>query len=155
MSSKRKIKANRQNAQVSTGPRTKAGKARSARNAMRHGLAIPIVDDPAYTKEIATFAKMITGQDFDPDRVTVAHQIASAHFELARIQRIRRHLCAQMQQCLKNAVAADYKVAKENHSPSFATITKRLVALDRYERRAFSRWKFAVRDFDGLPMRPA
>lgn len=35
-------RANRANARRSTGPRSAAGKTRSARNALRHGLAIPI-----------------------------------------------------------------------------------------------------------------
>ena len=38
MSSVRRIEANRQNAQRSTGPKTAEGKARVAQNAMAHGL---------------------------------------------------------------------------------------------------------------------
>src|SRR5689334_19539946 len=37
--SARKLSANRANAQKSTGPRTKAGKARSSQNALKHGLS--------------------------------------------------------------------------------------------------------------------
>ena len=43
MTSERKIQANRCNAQLSTGPRTVAGKLRSRRNAFRHGLAAQTV----------------------------------------------------------------------------------------------------------------
>src|SRR5918999_1903169 len=38
MATERQIRANRRNALKSTGPRTKAGKAASSRNALRHGL---------------------------------------------------------------------------------------------------------------------
>jgi len=39
MATERQIAANRENAQLSTGPRTDAGKAASSNNALRHGLA--------------------------------------------------------------------------------------------------------------------
>jgi hypothetical protein len=39
MASERQFEANRKNAKRSTGPKTRAGKARSSRNALRHGLA--------------------------------------------------------------------------------------------------------------------
>ena len=39
MSSDRKIEANRQNAQASTGPNTEEGKAKSSQNARKHGLS--------------------------------------------------------------------------------------------------------------------
>ena len=43
MTSLRQIEANRRNSQNSTGPRTEAGKQRSRRNAMRHGLCAETV----------------------------------------------------------------------------------------------------------------
>lgn len=39
MASERQIAANRSNAQRSTGPRTKAGKLKSSRNSLKHGLS--------------------------------------------------------------------------------------------------------------------
>jgi hypothetical protein len=46
MSSIRKLEANKRNASRSTGPRTPGGKLRLCHNALRHGLASRIADDP-------------------------------------------------------------------------------------------------------------
>lgn len=45
--SERKLRANRANAKRSTGPRTKAGKAISRRNALKHGITSRAIDLPA------------------------------------------------------------------------------------------------------------
>jgi len=53
--SQKQIEANRKNAQKSTGPKTKAGKAKSSKNATRHGLyAKDIVIDSPHLKEDPT-----------------------------------------------------------------------------------------------------
>ena len=46
MTSLKQIEANRRNAEDSTGPRSKAGKQRSSRNAIRHGLTAETVIEP-------------------------------------------------------------------------------------------------------------
>src|SRR5215831_16410165 len=46
VTTERQRAANRRNARSSTGPRTAAGKARVAQNAVRHGLNVAIADDP-------------------------------------------------------------------------------------------------------------
>ena len=51
MTSEAKILANRRNAQRSTGPRAAPAKARVRRNALRHGLAALVLDDPALQSE--------------------------------------------------------------------------------------------------------
>ena len=72
MSSERKIEANRENAQSSTGPQTEEGKAKSSQNARQHGLSSATLFIPAgredefkalytaYHDEIKPFGEMQT-----------------------------------------------------------------------------------------------
>ena len=50
--SERRSAANRMNASKSTGPKTEAGKERSRRNALKHGLAAQMLDAPGLDPEI-------------------------------------------------------------------------------------------------------
>ena len=77
-------------ARLSTGPKTAAGKARSARNALRHGLSLPIFSDPALSQEAATLARQIAGADAAPQFQELARPIAEAQIDLRRI-RAERH----------------------------------------------------------------
>jgi hypothetical protein len=54
--------ANRANAARSTGPRTRAGKAIVARNALRHGLSLPVLADPALAADVAALVQRIAGE---------------------------------------------------------------------------------------------
>jgi len=60
MASERQIAANRRNAKKSTGPRSKAGREASRRNARRHGLAVAIETDPAFHQDIEELAKTLS-----------------------------------------------------------------------------------------------
>ena len=62
MTSDCKIEANRANAQASTGPKTAHGRARSARNALRHGLSLPVYSDPILSEEMEALAREIAGE---------------------------------------------------------------------------------------------
>jgi hypothetical protein len=52
MATEKQILANQQNAQHSTGPRTEAGKRRSRRNAVRHGLTAETLIDTLEDAEV-------------------------------------------------------------------------------------------------------
>jgi len=60
--SQRKLKANRENARKSTGPRTLRGKAFSRRNAIRHGLFVrPITDFEALLENPQEYEDLLNG----------------------------------------------------------------------------------------------
>ena len=61
MTSERKIQANRQNARASTGPKTANGRARSAQNALRHGLSRSVLFNVALSKDVEALAQELAG----------------------------------------------------------------------------------------------
>ena len=58
-----KSKSNRPTARSRPGPRTAAGRARSAKNSLRHGLSLPVLADPVLSKEVAALARQVSGAD--------------------------------------------------------------------------------------------
>lgn len=95
MASACKINANRANAQASTGPRTAHGKARSARNALRHGLSLPVSADPNLAEEVRALGLKLAGANPSMDMLQHALLVAEAQVELNRIRRARHNLLRQ------------------------------------------------------------
>ena len=70
-----------------TGPRSAAGKARTSRNALRHGLAVPVLADAVLSAEVDDLARRIANGD---DRLLkAAVRVAEAQVDLRRIRQAR------------------------------------------------------------------
>src|SRR5262245_27294725 len=96
MTTPRQFKANQENARASTGPRTKAGRARAARNARRHGLSVAIACEPALAEEAEALARRIAGAGAPPGAIAKARAFAEAQIDLDRIRRVRHHVLARL-----------------------------------------------------------
>lgn len=86
MTSAQRLKANRANAQSSTGPRSELGKARASKNARRHGLSVSIRLSPPLSAEAESLACEIAGEGGVPDILACARRIAEAQIELMRVR---------------------------------------------------------------------
>ena len=180
MTTARKIKSNRTNAQASTGPKTARGKVGAAQNARRHGLNVPIFSDPELSEQVELLAREIAGEGSDEEIDHHARRIAEAEIDLLRIRRARDdclihnindpdYVSAQAEKrtfalaCkLVRELGAEAPIPSEMMSlietlkpqgPQkvllvFSDFRKKLDKIDRYERRALSRRKFAIRAFD-------
>jgi hypothetical protein len=131
MTSERKIAANRKNAEKSSGPRSAAGRATSRHNARRHGLATGIGSDPALRDDIEILAKLLAGGRENCGEF--AREAAEAHLDLEGSCGSRAGLFARMR--FFDAASTEDLMA----------LAEQFARLERYERRAFSRRKRALR----------
>ncbi|MCJ2136635.1 hypothetical protein MKK69_21735 [Methylobacterium sp. J-026] len=143
MTSERATRANRRNAQASTGPRTSAGKARSGQNARKHGLSA--VDlNPAAEAEVERLTVLIAGEHVsDAVILDSARSVAEAQVQLQRVRAFKISLLRS------EASVRGWGAEPNNRSPIEIPLELllQLEGLERYERRALSRRKFAARHF--------
>jgi hypothetical protein len=123
MASERQIAANRANAKLSTGPKSAAGKLRSNRNALKHGLSIPAVPPFSAIGEDGSGSALGSDEELP---VACQFELMRIQLELSRVRRIRSELIAAVLQ-----------------TPSTQLI-KRLGGLSRYERLALRKRKKAI-----------
>lgn len=178
MTSARKIRANRANARASTGPKTAQGRTHSARNALRHTLSLPVHSDPALSEEVEALAREIAGIDANAEVEELARRVAEAQIDLRRVRRARHQFLSnnlddpyyESRANMRAKMAVIGKLLRPNAPETpieammkfvtsapqgpqkFATILsqefRQIVRMDRYERRALSRRRRAIRDLD-------
>ena len=144
MATDRQIAANRRNGALSRGPKTAAGKARSSRNALKHGLAIPITRDHATARKVRRAARQMAPLAVG-DSILNAQIAAEANFELARVRAAFEAVVARISHT-SNAGPGDTCSTGSGKSAAPIRTLAELDKLDRYERRAFSRRRRALRD---------
>ena len=153
MTSLRRIRSNRANAQASTGPKTMQGKIRTAQNAHRHGLSLSVLADPARHAEIESLAHLIAGEGAIPEILELARRIAEAQIDLQRARQARLAPLARdlsNPECRPDKFVTSNKMIKAIAGLLRSDCTNQLMAMDRYERRALSRRKFAIRALDAM-----
>jgi len=96
MTSAQKIRANRANARASTGPKTAVGRARSARNALRHAFSLPVCSNPELSEEVETLAREIAGPGASAEIQELARRVAEAQIDLRRVRYARYQLMCDL-----------------------------------------------------------
>jgi hypothetical protein len=128
VTSDKKISSNRTNAQKSSGPKSPQGKRRAAGNAFRHGLATPVGSIPELQTDIKTLAESIALASGTAAITEPALAAAEAQIDIFRIRKARASL---------------HTAGMEGDQ-----LSARLIALNRYERRAISRRRTAIKSIN-------
>ena len=159
MASLKQIAANRHNATRSTGPRTACGKSRARANALRHGLLSKALADTEHGAKTEELARRIAREHGKPEDAIEAKIVAEADMEILKIRALRAKLLDAIpiddnadsrDEVLPNAARATDQLVRRSTEQSNLTLSyldeiQQLLALDRYEQRAISRRRHALR----------
>ena len=134
MATAKQVAANRANAARSTGPRTPAGRAKSSRNAFRHGLSLSLPRNLTTATEIDRLARAIAGENPSIQQLMAASELATAHCELVRIRALR------------------FAATPALSAPLDPKRLRWVLGFDRYEQAALSRRKRAAKALEPLDL---
>jgi hypothetical protein len=160
MTSERMVASNRRNGPRSRGPRTAAGKAASSRNALRHGLAASLLDEPAICGKVETLARAIAGAGANTAQINQARVIAEAQLDLARIRdaKARAMDAHALETSTSEGAVREGEIdsdcpsnetggTQEPATPPSHEVLRQLFRIERYERSAILRRRRAIRAF--------
>ncbi len=159
------MRANRANASKSTGPRTPEGKARVARYSLIHGLAAAHLASPIH--EVDRLSAVLihdAGVACTPIIEAAARDLADAQLHVLSVRAIRLYYWLQVAStqmlCLGQPEAVKGEPASCEYRQNIAEIEamamprvkrheplRSIKALERYERQALARRKWASRAF--------
>jgi hypothetical protein len=114
-------------------PPLRRGPEAARRNARRHGLAVAVGGDPAFHEDIEKLAKALSLSSGTQQVSEHAREAAEAELDLARIRKVRAYLFETLY--FADTAAPD----------GITDLNSKLTKLERYERRAFSRRRRALR----------
>ena len=167
-----KIKANRVNARLSPGPKTRDGHMRSAKNAFHHGLSVPIRSEQTLCEEAQKLATQIAVPYPGAHIKMLALRVAEAQTDLRRVRAARLRFLSQRLSdpdyrtpekvkfvfrfrglklffAISRARPQKVALAKLDGPEKLSAIVsleqESILLMERYERRALSRRKFAIR----------
>ena len=160
MISPKKLKANQNNAQKSTGPKSISGRSRSSKNAFKHGLSKRFFCDENQHQKVLKLAQKLCGgraSSFFPQ----ALELAQAQIELGFIRSLKLNqfqsadvsvlfLLNDNTSDITGASKQGIKVHQDTYDFAIHGITKILTEirkLERYERIAINRLKLATKQF--------
>jgi len=174
LSSQGRKDSSRRNGQKSKGPKSDEGRQRSSRNSRKHGLSLPVSVDPQLSLQAERLAQLIAGPDASEWRIHEARLIAEAQVELQRVRRLRLERLAQPSLVKKPVTLKSLRIMIKLVEANIADewdqmdivekfeedllpetelpleekihpVLRSFGKLDRYERRALSKRKFAIR----------